>query len=389
MKQYLREWGVRSLRWSALSLAAAALLHPVSSIAQLPAETLSTEPVVKASQRVYIPDIAINHIADGKLHIVDGETGAYQGVIGTGFTGQTKLSLDGKEIYIATGYYSRGQRGERTDIVEVWDADSLRFKYEIPISDKRAMALNYKWLLSLSSDSRWLFVQNATPATSVTVVDLQAKKAVSEISLPGCWAVFPVRSQPNRFGTLCGDGTVQMVTVADDGSAADRTISDTIFDPDADALFIQGEATGDTYHFVSFTGNVVSVDMSGAKAKAASKWSLVSAAERKKGWRPGGYQVLALHEGSGRMYVAMHEGGAEGSHKSPAKEIWGFDLASRKRVLKMPGHMATAIGTSSDGKRLYAIDAEKASLVIVEIGRKPKVRGVFQVGEFPSQIEVN
>ena len=62
------------------------------------------------------------------------------------------------------------------------------------------------------------------------------------------------------------------------------------------------------------------------KSKAAGKWSLVSAAERKKGWRPGGYQVLALHEGSGRMYVAMHEGGAEGSHKSPAKEIWGFDL---------------------------------------------------------------
>lgn len=369
-------------------LALAGLIQSVPALADLPIETLSSEPVVKAKTRIYIPDIAIMHIADGKLHVVDGETGAYQGVIGTGFTGQTKVSHDGKQIFIATGYHSRGQRGERTDIVEVWNADTLRFEYEIPISDKRAMALNYKWLLTLSSDSRWLIVQNATPATSVQVIDLPQKKMVSEITMPGCWAIYPVPSQPNRFGALCGDGTVQMVTLGEDGSAAARTISEPLFDPDADALFIQGEPTGDTYHFVSFTGNVVSVDMSGETAKAAGKWSLVSSAERKKGWRPGGYQPLALHVDSGRMYVAMHPGGGEGSHKSPAKEVWVYDVASKKRVAKVHGHGATAIATSTDGKLLYAIDAEKASLVITELGKKPKVRGSFQVGEFPSQLEV-
>lgn len=380
---------VEATRRGTRILALAALTLSTSAWAQLPVETLSSEPAIKAKQRVYIPDIAINHIADGKLHVVDGETGAYQGVIGTGFTGQTKLSHDGKEIYVATGYYSRGQRGDYTAIVEVWDAETLRIKHEIPISEKRAMALNYKWLLSLSSDGRWLFVQNATPATSVSVVDLQARKEVAEIPLPGCWAIYPVKSQPNRFGTLCGDGSVQMVTIGPDGSAAERTLSETLFDPDKDALFVQGEPVGDTYHFVSFTGNLVGIDMSGPQAKAAGKWSLVTEAERKKGWRPGGYQVLALHPQSGRAYVTMHPGGGEGSHKAPAKEIWGFDLASKKRTVKMPGHASTAIGLSSDGQRLYAIDAEKASLVIVQLGRKPKVKGVFPIGEFPSQIEVN
>lgn len=381
--------GYRMARRAAAALAAAALSHVPAVQAQLPIEQVTVEKSVRAKQRVYVPDIAINHIGDGKLHVVDGETGAYQGVIGTGFTGQTKISHDGREIYIATSYYSRGQRGERADIVEVWDADTLSFKYEIPVSEKRALALNYRHLLSLSSDSRWLLVQNATPATSVTVVDLQRKAAVAEISTPGCWAIYPVKSQPNRFGTLCGDGTMQMITLGEDGSAAARTVSDVLFDPDGDALFIQGEPTGDTYHFVSFTGNLVSVDMSGDKARAVGKWSLVSAKERRKGWRPGGYQVLALHEGSGQFHVPMHSGGGEGSHKAPAKEIWTFDIATKKRVGRMPGHMATAIGTSTDGKRLYAIDAEKASLVIVELGRKPRVKGVFQVGEFPSQIEVH
>jgi methylamine dehydrogenase heavy chain len=369
------------------ALATAGAVWSGGAAAQLPVEQLTNKPAVTAKNRVYIPDIAIMHIADGKIHVVDGDTGNYEGVIGSGFTGQAKLSKDGKELYVATGYYDRGQRGNRADIVEVWDSETLRFKYEIPISDKRAMALNYKWLLSLSSDGRWLIVQNATPATSVTVVDLARKEAVAEIPMPGCWAIYPVPSKPNKFGSLCGDGTAQIVTLAEDGSAAGRTVSDTLFDPDGDALFIQGEATGDTYHFASFTGNLVSIDFGGDKAMAAGKSSLVTAEERKKGWRPGGYQPVAL--GGGKLYVAMHPGGGEGSHKTPAKEIWVYDVASKKRVAKLPGHGATAIGTSSDGTKLYAIDAEKASLVITDVSKKPKVKATVQIGEFPSQIEVN
>ncbi|MCW5625274.1 MAG: amine dehydrogenase [Burkholderiales bacterium] len=378
-----------ALRKGALIAALAGLSQAGAAFAQLPVETLTSEPAIKAKNRIYIPDIAIMHIADGKLHVVDGDTGKYQGVIGTGFTGQSKLSKDGTEVFIATGYYDRGQRGNRTDIVEVWDATTLRFKYEIPIGEKRAMALNYKYLLTQLSD-RWLIVQNATPATSVQVVDLAAKKVVSEIATPGCWAIYPVKSNPNKFGTLCGDGTVQLITLGNDGSAATRTASEPLFDADADALFIQGEATGDVYHFVSFTGNVVSIDFGGDKAVAAGKWSLVSAAERKQGWRPGGYQVVALHEGTGRLYVPMHAGGGEGSHKNPAKEIWGYDLSSKKRVVKTAGHMSTAIGVSTDGKKLYAIDAEKASLVIMDLsGKQPKVKATVQVGEFPSQLEIH
>ncbi len=146
--------------------------------ADLPNDTVGTVPAITAKHRIYIADIALNHIADGKLHVVDAQNGNYLGVIGTGFTGQFILSNDKREIIIATGYYSRGQRGERVDVVEVWDADTLSFKYEIAISEKRASALNYEGLLRLSADGRWLFVQNATPATSVTVVDMQAKAEI-------------------------------------------------------------------------------------------------------------------------------------------------------------------------------------------------------------------
>jgi methylamine dehydrogenase heavy chain len=346
-----------------------------------------TQPAISAKNRVYVLDIAINHIADGKLHVVDADKLTYLGVIGTGFTGQIIQSPDGKELIVATGYLSRGQRGDRADIVEVWDADTLTFKYEIPIPDKRAMALNYEGLVRLSADGRWLFVQNATPATSVTVVDMQARETVGEVSMPGCWAIYPAASNPNRFASLCGDGSIATVTLDDSGKVASRDATQKVFDPDEDAWFMSGEQEGDLYHFVSFKGRLITVDVSGDTATVEAPWPLVPAADRKKGWRPGGYQPIAVH--NGRLYVAMHPGGAEGSHKNPAAEVWAFDIAKRKRLARLPGRNAIALETSSDGSKLYALDALKAEVVVYErIGPKPRIRSM-QVGETAVQLVAN
>ena len=368
-------------------IATCLLAFTTSAWADVPIDTVGTVPPISAKQRIYVADIAINHISDGKLHVVDAENGNYLGVIGIGFTGQFILSNDKREIIVATGYLSRGQRGDRVDVVEVWDADTLSFKYEIPISEKRASALNYEGLLRLSADGRWLFVQNATPATSVTVVDMQAKKDVGDISMPGCWAIYPAQSNPNRFSSLCGEGNVTTVTIDDGGKEASRTASGKFFDPDNDAWFMQGEQDGDRYHFVSFKGNLATVNVGGDTAVLEGTWPLVSRADQKKAWRPGGYQPLAVHPGTNRLYVAMHSGGVEGSHKNPANEIWVFDTQSKKRVARLPGNSATALEPSSDGKRLFAIDPIKASVVVWDkISPKAKVR-LTQVGEFPGQLE--
>jgi len=378
------------LRAPRLACAAAALGIAVSAaaLAELPTETLTVEPTIKAKNRAYVGDVAINYIADGKLHVVDTDTGNYLGVVGTGFTGQYVLNADTRELIIATGYLSRGQRGERTDIVEVWDADSLSFKYEIVIPPKRAMALNYEGLLRLSADKRWLFVQNATPATSVTVVDMRNRQVASEIATPGCWGIYVPASRSDRFSALCGDGSIVTVTLNADGEQAARANSGKLFDPDKDAWFMQGEQDGDTYHFVSFQGNIASVELGGDSANLTGTWSLVTAAaDKKKNWRPGGYQPLAVHPGTGRLYVTMHSNGAEGSHKNPAEEIWGFDVKSKKRVVRMPGHTTIALEPSPDGKRLYAIDIMKAELLVIDLGAKPKVHSKTQIGAVPAQIE--
>ena len=352
--------------------------------AELKPEEIVVAPPIAAKNRIYVLDIAINHIADGKLHVVDGDSLRYLGVIGSGFGGQSTLSNDKKEIIIATGYLSRGQRGERNDIIEVWDADTLAFKYEVAIPNKRAIALNYEGLLRLTADGRWLLIQNATPGTSLTVVDLQNKQAAGEIDMPGCYGIYPSQSNAKRFASLCGDGTVATVTLDDSGKVGSRSTSGKLFDPDEDALFISGEQDGDRYHFVSFKGNVVTLNVAGEQAAVESSWSLLRAGDKKKAWRPGGYQPAAFS--NGRLYVAMHPEGAEGSHKNPAGEVWVFDLANKKRIARLPGHNAIALETSEDGSKLYAIDPIKLEVVVYDkIGAKPKIRAT-KVGETAVQL---
>lgn len=366
-------------------LVVACLVAPTR--AELPAEQLAVAPPISSRNRAYIGDVAIHHIADGKLHVVDTDTGQYLGVVGTGFAGQYRLKADTRELLIATGYLSRGQRGERTDVLEVWDVDRLSFKYEIVIPSKRAMALAYRNLLELSADGRWAFVQNATPATSVTVVDLPARAMRAEIPTPGCWGIYVPVSRSDRFSTLCGDGTVATVLLDGAGQQASRTVSPRLFDADTDAWFIQSSRHGDRLLFVSFLGAVTAINIEGDTPVLEETWSVVGPADRRKGWRPGGYQPLAVHSGSGRLYVAVHPGGGEGSHKNPAKEIWAFDLKSKKRVARLPGHGAIAVNTSRDGTQLLVINMEKATLSVMDASGKARRTRATPIGEVPVQVE--
>jgi methylamine dehydrogenase heavy chain len=373
----------RGARCASVAVVAGALLAGVAA-AEFKPEEVVVGPPISAKSRAYLLDIAINHIQDGKIHIVDGDTLRYLGSVGSGFAGQVVVTDDKKDLIVVTGYLSRGQRGERQDIVEVWNADTLEFKYEIPISQKRAMALNYEGLVRLSANGRWLFSQNATPATSVELIDMQAKKSLGDIPMPGCWGIYPSQSNPNRFSALCGDGTIATVTLDNSGGVASRTTTQRVFDPDQDAWFMSGEQKGDTYYFVSFKGNLAAVNVSGETAAVEGTWPLVAGADLKKNWRPGGYQPLAVH--GDRAYVTMHPDGAEGSHKNPAAEIWIIDLAKKRRVARMPGNEAVSLETSDDGFKLFAINPVKAEFMVYDkLGPKPRVRKL-QVGEASLQL---
>lgn len=342
---------------------AMAALGPV--LAEEPLDTLTVLPFPAPSPtRVLINDFAFNHMVDGKLHIVDGKTGVYQGVVPLGFIGIETLSPDGKNLYITTSYYDRGTHGNKVELVEIYDMASLKLLGEIQLPQKRAQAIPYRPLTAIIGKGRYLLVQNATPASSVTVVDLEAKKPVSEIDTAGCWGVFPVASKSDAFATVCGDGTLETVVLGADAKQASRGKSEVLFDAQNHPIFIQGSAIGDTWYFVTFDGDLVAIDVSGPAAKLVDRWSFVQGVDG--GWRPGGYNLLAAHAKSGRIYVGMHPDGVEGSHKTPAAEIWALDPKAKKVLTRAPGHNALGLTINQEGEPLLFAIGEGMNLLALD-----------------------
>ncbi|WP_396433042.1 amine dehydrogenase large subunit [Limnohabitans sp.] len=324
---------------------------------ELPAETLEPSTLEgRSPNRVYVADIAISHIADGRIRIFDAVNGRFLGMVSTGFAGNFAVNPAAQELYVATTYLSRSYRGERIDVLEVHDTTSLGFKYEVQLPPQRAQALNYRGLVSLTANGRFVLVQNATPGTSITVVDLQNRRVASQIDTPGCWGSLPASSHPARFSMLCGDGKVATVTLDEDGQLADRGVTDKVFDPDGDAWFHHAEQIGDRFFFLSFQGVLTEMNLGGATGQVVRQKGLVDAASRKAGWRPGGYQNFAVHPNGRWLVAAMHAKGAEGSHKFPAEKLWVVDMATGQRVATHPGSGAVSLTFSRQGERLQALD---------------------------------
>lgn len=384
--------GMRALL-AGLLVAGAGMAGPgVATAAEFVAEQVTVRKMPAPNPaRMYVSDVAISHMIDGRMHIVDGETLKYEGVVGTGFVGLATLSPDRKEIYVATTYLSRLNRGERTDQVDVYDSQTLLVKQEIGIPPKHAQALPYKGVIAVTPDGRFIFVQNATPASSISVVDRQAGKFVTEVPTPGCWGILVAQSVSNRFTTVCGDGTLLTVTLGPDGTPGDQQRSERLFDPDRNPVYTQTENDGDNYLFLSFHGDVLSANLGGAKAQIGPAWSLLDDAARKENWRPGGYQPFAYHPGTQRIYVAMHPDGKEGSHKNPAAEIWAFDATTHARLARVEGNNTVALAVSKEATpRLFGIDPLSAGLVRYDTAPALKfAQRMDGFGEAPILIEMH
>lgn len=356
----------------------------------LPEEEIKVERLAPADgNRLYVVDPAFGHMVDGRTHVLDGKSGRFLGMIGTGFGSLMLPSKDGRSLYQVTTYYPRLSRGQRTDVVEIHDTQTLALKGEIDIPPRRAQSISYRGMLATSADGRFLYIQNATPATSVGIVDLAAGKFVAEVQTPGCWSI-QAWQQGYRFSAICGDGTLLTVTLDEAGQAKSRERSAPFFDPDKDPIFIHPEIVGDERYFVSYNGNVYKVGLAGEAPRFEAPWSLLDQADRKRNWRPGGLQISALHRASGTFFVNMHDRGAEGTHKNPSKEIWAVDLQSRKRLARIASNQSISVAVSQGAEPLlYGLSHDGKVQVRRVAPGYPVLRDIAGIGETPMFMEVN
>ncbi|CAM5786034.1 amine dehydrogenase large subunit [Castellaniella caeni] len=380
----------RSSQAGLLSLALLVGGTAASLAANLPVEKLVGGQSVKVdpAQRVYVMDAVFMHLTDSRLNQFDRKTGKFLGMIPTSFNGLAQVSKDGKNIYVATTYYERVTRGERTDTVEIWDNSTLSFVKEIVVPPKKAGALNYDGMFRQTNDGRFILLQNATPAASVTVVDAQKRAFVNEITATaGCWSIIPVPGAPRSFSTICGDGALLTVTLGDDGKVASQNRSQPMFPVKDDPIFITPGLLSDRMVFVSFYGNVYTAKPTKDGMSFEPTWSLLDQEDKAKNWVPGGYNLLAVEPKSQRLYIFMHPDGKEGSHKNPAAEIWVYDLKTKQRVARIPGQDALSMSVIP-GKhpQLLTIDGGNAHIYDISAPEPKLVQTIKGASESALQL---
>lgn len=315
-----------------LSLAVPALAQdfpeplPVGDIPRV--ETLPAE---YPDTWVFAHDANFFSLLDGKVVVLDvaAETREYKGMIGAGQFASFLPATTRPELYVAETFYSRRTRGERTDVITIYDKASLAPIGEILLpGGKRGQVVSMKPSFQFTDGERLGLLFNFTPAASVSVIDFETRSVINEIDIPGCSLIYPTGKR--GFSSLCGNGTMVTFLLDDKGQKRSESISQKFNDLDNDPLFMKTARIGDMTYFVSFKGQVQPVNFSKDKPVIGKVWPLVTEAEAKAGWRPGGWQILTADKD--RLYVLMQPDGQEGSHKNGGAEIWVMDVKKQARV---------------------------------------------------------
>ncbi len=217
------------------------------------------------------------------------------------------------------------------------------------------MIVSKKYNFDVTPDGHYGLTYNLAPSTAVTVTDLKARKPVGSIAIPGCGLIFA--QAPNRFSSLCADGSVATVTF-DESAQGSIKRAEKVFDAKNDPAFEHSawDKKHQMLYLVTYSGDVVPVSLAGEVAGAAAKWSLTTQAERAAGWRPGGWQVSHFHSANDVCTCSCIKD-AHGLTRTPGTEVWEFDAVAGKRLqrIKLDEPAQTVAVSGDDSPLVYVI----------------------------------
>jgi methylamine dehydrogenase heavy chain len=311
-------------------------------------------------------DTAFPAAEAAKTYVLDGSTGAIQGMFNQAYWPNFAVSPDGTELYAVDTYWEKHTRGKRSDYIVVRDARTLDVKEDIPLPAGRLLIVSKKYNFDVTPDGHYGLTYNLAPSTAVTVTDLKARKSVGSIPIPGCGLIFA--QAPNRFSSLCADGSIATVTF-DESAQGSIKRADKVFDAKNDPAFEHSawDKKHQMLYLVTYSGDVVPVSLAGEKAAPAAKWSLTTPAERAAGWRPGGWQISHFHSANRRLYVLMHQG-HPWTHKNSGTEVWEFDAAAGKRLQRIKlAEPAQTVAVSGDDSPLVYVITDSAHIAAYRV----------------------
>jgi len=354
-----------------LIVLAAALTFPGAVLsADLPEDPMGE--VVTFSRQdhnrlVWVTDMNMPHQAHGRGYLINPDTGTFLAMLDLGYwTTGIELPSDGTRIFSAETHFSRTTRGERSDVLVTYDAKTFHPLGEISLPPKRASVVKMQGTSALSDDDRFFAQMNFTPAVSLSLVDLESGTFVSEIDTPGCPNIYG--GGDRSFHLLCGDGSFLTLTLDEDGAVASKDRSAALFDPFDDPISISGVRNGPHWYFVSLAGDLYEFEMDAEGVRLTASWPLIAEEEREDEWSISGFQHLAIHRTSGKLYLLTHQGPPE-TFEDPGTHVWVFDVATREKIegYELAERTISIAVSQDDAPLLYGIGAHIPMPLLAQI----------------------
>ncbi|MEM1433917.1 MAG: amine dehydrogenase large subunit [Pseudomonadota bacterium] len=342
--------------------------------ADLAPETISVETLGEPQSSWFLAKDML-----GSASLFDAATGEMLGLLSlTPFTPTVQPNLRKGEIYAAEAYYSRLYDGERNDVLTVYSTTTLARAAEIEIPDKIA-SLPFRQYIALMDDDTHLVLFNMIPAQSVSVVNIETRQFVSEITTPGCALIMPVANR--SFLQQCGDGRLQKIVLGANGEEVERVRSDVFFSVEEDPVYDKPLPLGGGWLMVSFEGKVFEAGLEDDGIGISEPWSLLSEADQGESWRIGGGQILAMTEDGSTLFALMHQGGVD-THEDPGTEVWVYDRQSQRRIgrLQLEVPAMNLFVTATEQPMLLVSDVEN-QIHIFDAQRLRKLRTIEDPGQ--------
>lgn len=317
-------------------------------------------------------------------YVWDADSGEMKGKINiSDYTSAVGIDEARGMIYVPASYYSRGTYGERSDVLVFNDLKTLAAVAEVAVPKKLA-AVFHRAVINPVGD-RFYGLYNMTPAMSVSIVDVEKRVFVEEISTAGCAFVYPVSGQ--RFMQLCGDGTVQVISLGNDGKESGRVRSNKFFDPDTDPVFDFAVANGDNWILISYAGLVYEVSIDD-KIRVSKPWSILTDEDKEEGWRVGGSEPFAFNANTGTLFTLVHQGEND-THEEDGTHLWALDFATHRRGYEIElEEPIGVIGVSQDSKPLlYVVGGFPNTISVHDAQTGRHLRTIDEAGSYAGHVQ--
>ena len=333
-------------------------------------EVLTVEARIKPGPNVLIVDQSWQGAS--RVNVMSVDDLSHKGILSVGVVGQLTLSKDSKTAYTVSVYSKRLMSGPTEFVLEEFDVATLTKKREIVLSEKTIYGKTVSSMLALSADENYAIVQNATPATSISVVDLKAGKPIAEVPTPGCWGIYP-SLENNSFSTICGDGTLAKITFKADGTFSELKKSKPFFDADKDPIQATASRAGKDLLFTGFAGKIFRVNDGGETPALKDVFEFTKGIDGD--WAPGGFDLTAYNATNQVLFVLMHPDAKDGSHKNPGEEVWALDMKSKKVLFRTAVEDVVSISVTNDKNPVLFGMTEEGTVTRYEMDPEAKFAG--------------